>query len=78
VTTFSLILSLYFYSFSSFFSLYYFCPIRKEEKRLSIKLFDFGCPNITPIWLIRFVDLMQMKMKKIFIFLRFVVDEDQE
>ena len=29
------------------FSLYYFCPIRKEENRLSIELFDFGCPNIT-------------------------------
>ena len=30
--------------------LYYYCPIKKEEKRLSLKLFDFGCQNITPLY----------------------------
>jgi len=42
---------MYFYSFSSSFSLYYFYPIRRKKKWLPQKLFAFGCTNITPLTL---------------------------
>jgi len=49
VTTLSLILLLYFYSLSSFFSLYCYCSTTREKKDCHPKLFKIGCQNIIPL-----------------------------
>jgi len=47
LTTLSLILTLYFYSLSSFFSLYCFGPMRREQIKVVIKVVPIGCTYIT-------------------------------
>lgn len=51
MTTFSIIFSSYFYSFSSFFSFYCYCSIRMEKKSCHPKLFEIKCQNIIPLLL---------------------------
>jgi len=47
LTTFSLILTLYSYSLSSFFSLYCFGPMKREKMKVVIKILSNDCTYIT-------------------------------
>ena len=47
LTTFSLILTLYSYYISSFFSLYCFGPMKREKMKVVIKVVPNGCTYIT-------------------------------
>jgi hypothetical protein len=47
LTIFSLILALSSYSLSSFFSLYYFWPIKRERIKVVVKVVPKSCTNIT-------------------------------
>ena len=49
LTIFSLILTLSSYSLSSFFSLYYFLPIKGEKTKVVIKIVPKSCRNITTL-----------------------------
>jgi hypothetical protein len=53
LTTFSLILTLYSYSLSSFFSLYCFGPMRREKMKVVNKVVTNGCIYITTHFLKR-------------------------
>jgi len=50
VTTFSLILILYFYSLSLFFSPLFLINKKKKKKKLSLKIILNGCSNITALY----------------------------
>jgi len=54
LTTFSLILTLYSYSLSSFFSLYCFGPMRRGKMKVVIKVVTNGCTYITTLFFINF------------------------
>jgi len=58
LTTFSLILTLYSCSLSSFFSLYCFGPMRREHIKVVIKVVPNGCTYITTLYKIVYIVIL--------------------